>query len=84
MAKDDVKNVKKVKPSSVHHADAEAVLKNFFQNQSMRVNHFESNLEGGVTIVFEDVKGQYPVKLNRAGFLDVIKFGLEAIAENHD
>lgn len=73
-----------VKKCSVEAPDAKYVLDTYVK-ANMRVVDVFQNREAGATIVFMDKANQrYPVKFNQAGFLDLLTFGLEAIANNHE
>lgn len=81
MAKDEKKQVKKC---SVQSADAITVLKTFVNTDMVIVDIFQ-NRDGGATFMFMDKqRKRYPIKFNAEGLRDLLKFGLEAIAENHE
>lgn len=79
------KTTKVVKPASVNYVDAQKVLENYVNNPNIKFLGFSENQLGGITLNFQDnANNNLPVRLDRKGFMDVVKFGLEALAENNE
>ena len=77
---------KVVKPCSIASQSAGDAYALYFGNNVQQVNSVKTNQFGGIVVEFKDrISGKIRViNLNQEGLIDVLKFGLEAISQNHE
>jgi len=80
------KEKKVVYQCSIGHERAKDALNLYFDNPKEELVDINLNTGGGLTFIFRDqlTDTSRPVVLNRQGLIEIIKFGLKGISENHE